>query len=192
MKLKLDFLSERSIPDELVVESSQNTAIVGLSYLLMFLYVSISIGYFPNPVYSRFSLGFMGIVIVICSLVIAVGITFYWLIPLTMISSEVVPFLVLAIGVDNMFIITRAERQVDPAITRMDIRVGLALKSVGASIFTAAFCEALAFFVGMLTTIPALTSFCLVAGIAVLVNFCLQITAFAAVLALDGRRIQNN
>jgi hypothetical protein len=29
-----------------------------------------------------------------------------------MISAEVVPFLILAIGVDNMFLISRAERQV--------------------------------------------------------------------------------
>lgn len=48
-----------------------------------------------------------------------------------------------------------------------------ALKEIGPSIFCAAFCESLAFFVGMLTDVPALWSFCLVAGIAVLIDFLL-------------------
>jgi len=33
-----------------------------------------------------------------------------------MISAEVVPFLILAIGVDNMFLISRAERTINPAV----------------------------------------------------------------------------
>jgi len=88
-----------------------------------------------------------------------------------MISAEVVPFLILAIGVDNMFLISRAERTVPKHIEKMELRVAYALREIGPSIFAAAFCEALAFFIGMLTGVPALVSFCLVAGIAVLADF---------------------
>ena len=90
-----------------------------------------------------------------------------------MISAEVVPFLVLAIGVDNMFLISRAERSIPSHITSMELRIAYALKEIGPSIFTAAFCEALAFFIGMLTDVPALWSFCLVAALAVIVDFIL-------------------
>ena len=109
-----------------------------------------------------------------------------------MISAEVVPFLILAIGVDNMFLISRAERNVPANVVDMELRVAYALKEIGPSIFTAAFCEALAFFIGMLTDVPALWSFCLVAGLAVVADFLLQITIFLAVLTLDGKRIQQN
>lgn len=34
-----------------------------------------------------------------------------------MISAEVVPFLILAIGVDNMFLIARAERSINKQVT---------------------------------------------------------------------------
>jgi len=78
----------------------------------MFLYVGCAIGHLPSLVYSKFSLGFAGIFVVISALVSAIGITFYADIKLTMISAEVVPFLILAIGVDNIFLISRAERQV--------------------------------------------------------------------------------
>lgn len=66
-----------------------------------------------------------------------------------MISAEVVPFLILAIGVDNMFLISRAERLVPEHVLEPKYRVAFALKEVGPSIFVAAFCEALAFFIGM-------------------------------------------
>lgn len=159
---------------------------------MMFIYVSVSIGFFPSAVYNRFILGFAGIFVVISSLIMALGITCYASIPITMISAEVVPFLILAIGVDNMFLISRAERNIPEHITKMELRVAFAMKEIGPSIFAAAFCEALAFFIGMLTGVPALSSFCLVAGIAVIGDFILQITFFVAALTLDGKRIQNN
>lgn len=139
----------------------------------MFIYVSVSIGFFPSPVYNRFMLGGAGILVVIFALITAIGITFYLKVPLTMISAEVVPFLILAIGVDNMFLISRAERTIPSHVKSIELRLAYALKEIGPSIFAAAFCEALAFFIGMLTDVPALYSFCLVAGLSVIADFVL-------------------
>ncbi len=110
--VKLDYLAERSIPDNIELETTQNTSIVVISYIMMFVYVSVSIGFFPSAVYNRFILGFSGIMVVVFSLLTSIGATFYGGVPLTMISAEVLPFLILAIGVDNMFLISRAERSV--------------------------------------------------------------------------------
>ena len=192
LKIKLDYMAERSVPDNIKEETTENTFIILVSYVMMFVYVSVAIGFFPSKVYNRFILGLAGITVVIFSLLIGVGITFYFQVPLTMISAEVVPFLVLAIGVDNMFLISRAERNVPAHVTDMELRVAYAMKEIGPSIFTAAFCEALAFFIGMLTDVPALWSFCLVAGISVIADFVLQMTLFLPALTLDGKRIQNN
>ena len=139
----------------------------------MFIYVSVSIGFFPSPVYNRFMLGGAGLLVVIFALITAIGITFYLKVPLTMISAEVVPFLILAIGVDNMFLISRAERTIPAHVKSIELRLAYALKEIGPSIFAAAFCEALAFFIGMLTDVPALYSFCLVAGLSVIADFVL-------------------
>jgi len=169
--LKADYLAERSIEDNIALETSQNTSVAVISYLLMFVYVGCAIGHIPSKVHSKFSLGFAGVFVVIASLLSAIGITFYMNDKLTMISAEVVPFLILAIGVDNMFLITRAERLVPDHITEEKYRIAFALKEIGPSIFVAAFCEALAFFIGMQTDIPALQSFCLVAGLSVVFDF---------------------
>ena len=190
--LKIDYLAERSIPDQLVEIGSQNMFVIILSYLLMFVYVGFALGYFPSFVHNRFLLGLSGIMVVLFSLAVAIGITLYMDIPLSLISSEVVPFLILAIGVDNMFIIVRAEQEISQKVTEVEERVALALKEIGPSIFTAAFCESLAFFVGMLTKVPALESFWLVAAIGVLADFLLQITFFCAALTLDAKRIRDS
>jgi len=109
-----------------------------------------------------------------------------------MISAEVVPFLILAIGVDNMFLISRAERLVPEHVVDPKYRVAFALKEVGPSIFVAAFCEALAFAIGMQTDIPALQSFCMVAGLAVVFDFIYQICIFLPALTLDKKRVMDN
>lgn len=108
-----------------------------------------------------------------------------------MISAEVVPFLILAIGVDNMFLIARAERDIPASITSIEERMGFAMKEIGPSIFTAAFCESIAFFIGLLTDVPALQNFCLVAGLGVVVDFLLQMTIFVGAMAIDNKRIQD-
>jgi len=69
-KTKASTLSERSISDQIDEETkyfifqlcylhnpfacSQNVWIVGVSYLMMFLYIAIAIGYFPNRVHSGY------------------------------------------------------------------------------------------------------------------------------------------
>ena len=190
IQVKADYLAERSIEDNILLESKQNSFIVVFSYLLMFLYVSIAIGFFPSTIYSKFALGAVGIGVVIGSLLMAMGLTFYFNQELTMISAEVVPFLILAIGVDNMFLIARAERDVPEVVKSVEERMSYAMKEIGPSIFTAALCESCAFVIGMLTDVPALRNFCLIAALGVACDFVLQITIFVAALALDNKRIQ--
>jgi hypothetical protein len=66
------------------------------------------------------------------------------------------------------------------------------MKEIGPSIFVAAFCETLAFVIGMQTDIPALQSFCSVAGLAIVFDFIYQICIFLPVLALDKKRTMSN
>jgi Niemann-Pick C1 protein len=200
-KLRLDYMSERSVPDELDTENSQNVSVVFLSYLLMFIYISIAMGEFPSIVLSRVLVALGGILVVILSFLGSISLVSLMGIKLSLISAEVVPFLVLAIGVDNMFIITGAKdrkRHTTQSINHeenlkelnLTEHIAATLKEVGPSITTAAFSEFLAFLVGYLTNIPALQSFCLCAAYAVLIDYFLQITLFMAFVSLDELRVR--
>lgn len=66
-----------------------------------------SLIFLPLQVDSKISLGIAGILIVLSSVASSLGIFSYVGIPLTLIVIEVIPFLVLAVGVDNIFIIVQ-------------------------------------------------------------------------------------
>ena len=59
---------------------------------------------------------------------------------MTMISSEVAPFLILAIGVDNMFIIYNSYKR-QHNIQDVKVKLSFALQEVGPSITAATICE---------------------------------------------------
>lgn len=66
---------------------------------------------------SKISLGIAGILIVLSSVACSLGIFSYMGMPLTLIVIEVIPFLVLAVGVDNIFILVQTY-QVSSASSR--------------------------------------------------------------------------
>jgi Niemann-Pick C1 protein len=187
--IRIDYMAERSISDELNTENNQNMFIVIISYSLMFLYISISMGQFPSLMFSRVLVALGGIFIVVLSFVGSIALVSFFGIKLSLISAEVVPFLVLAIGVDNMFIITGAKDS--EKRSNIHEQFGHAMKEVGPSITCAAFSEFLAFMAGYLANIPALQSFCLAAAFAIILDYLLQMTLFVAFVTLDEMRIRD-
>lgn len=75
------------------------TILLLLSILKLFL--------FYLQLHTKILLGIGGILIVLSSIIIALGIGGYGGITTTMLTVEVIPFLVLAVGVDNIFIIVQ-------------------------------------------------------------------------------------
>ena len=187
--LIIDRMGERSIPDELEKSMSQNMLVVIISYVLMFLYIALIMGEF-SLVGTKILLALGGILVVLLSCVCSFGIVCILDIKISFITFEVVPFLVLAIGVDNMFIIsgTKArESKKYPNVSNAQL-LAITMKEAGPSITVASLCEFLAFAVGYLTDIPALQSFCLTAAFAVGLDYILQITLFLSFASLDEDR----
>jgi predicted RND superfamily exporter protein len=102
---------------------------------------------------------------------------------------EVVPFLILAIGADNVFIlvmdIQREDRKPEESTNDVIARV---LGRGGPSMLLCALTESTVFFIGSLTDMPAVRVFAINAGLAIVFNFILQITAFLALVKLDMDR----
>ncbi|XP_069635269.1 NPC intracellular cholesterol transporter 1 isoform X1 [Haliaeetus albicilla] len=195
--LTISFSAERSIEDEINRESNSDIGTVLISYIVMFVYISIALGHIQSCrrllVDSKISLGIAGILIVLSSVACSIGIFSYFGIPLTLIVIEVIPFLVLAIGVDNIFIIVQTlQRDERLQGETLDKQIGRVLGDVAPSMFLSSFSETVAFFLGTLSTMPAVRTFSLFAGMAVLIDFILQVTCFVSLLGLDIKRQERN
>ncbi|GMH37538.1 hypothetical protein BSKO_05411 [Bryopsis sp. KO-2023] len=197
--LTLSFLSERSVQDELERESYTDATTVALSYLAMLIYVAIALSWTKQcpsqwldlAVHSRIFLALSGVLIVGCAVVGALGLCSWFGVKATLIIMEVIPFLVLAVGVDNMFILAHElERQENEG--PLAIRMAKALSASGPSITLAATAEALTFGLGALVPVPAVRSFSLCACFAIILDFIFQVTAFAALLVIDTARMESN
>ncbi|VVC27074.1 Hypothetical protein CINCED_3A006385 [Cinara cedri] len=181
------YYSERSVEDELDRESHSDISTIAISYLVMFIYIVFTLGQ------SKILLSFFGIVLVIASIICSVG--FYGLIglPLTLIVLEVIPFIVLAVGVDNIFLIIRTYQTTkikeNESISNY---IGRVLSIIGPSIFIATLAETTCFFIGSLSDMPVVKAFALYAAMALVFNFFFQISCFISLLAFDAKKEINN
>ncbi|KAH0617771.1 hypothetical protein JD844_016346 [Phrynosoma platyrhinos] len=195
--LTISFTAERSIEDEINRESNSDASTVVISYIVMFVYISIALGHIKSAarflVDSKISLGIAGIFIVLSSVACSVGIFSYFGVPITLIVIEVIPFLVLAVGVDNIFIIVQTyQRDERLQGETLDKQIGRILGDVAPSMFLSSFSETVAFSLGSLSTMPAVRTFSLFAALAVFIDFVLQITCFVSLLGLDIKRQEKN
>ncbi|XP_065103484.1 NPC1-like intracellular cholesterol transporter 1 isoform X2 [Paramisgurnus dabryanus] len=191
------YMAERSLEDEINRTTAEDIPIFMISYAVIFLYIAVALGEYSSwkriLVDSKFLVGFGGILVVGCSVMVSMG--FYaWIgVQSSLVILQVVPFLVLAVGADNIFILV-LEYQRDrrrPEETREE-QIGRVLGNVAPSMLLCSLSESVCFFLGALSTMPAVRSFALYAALAVLMDFILQMTAFVAVLSLDARRQDAN
>uniref|UniRef100_UPI00358E79CF NPC intracellular cholesterol transporter 1-like isoform X2 n=1 Tax=Myxine glutinosa TaxID=7769 RepID=UPI00358E79CF len=151
--LSISYSAERSIQDELQRESNGDLITVLISYGTMLLYISLALGHIRSIstvfVDLKISLGVAGVLIVLCSVACSLGVFSYIGVPLTLIAIEVIPFLVLAVGVDNIFILVlayqRDERREGEDLAR---QMGRVLGNVAPSLLLSGLCEMVAFFLG--------------------------------------------
>ncbi|KAL0279766.1 UNVERIFIED_CONTAM: hypothetical protein PYX00_001253 [Menopon gallinae] len=191
--IEVAFSAERSIEDEIERESNAEIGTMVFSYVIMFLYITISLGKFRRIssllVESKIMLGIAGIIIVISSVLSSLGFFGYLGIPTTLLTIEVIPFLILAVGVDNIFILVHTVQDMKGTDPPHEL-IGRALGAVGPSILLTTLSEALCFLIGSLSGMPAVKTFALYSSVAIILNFFLQITIFISYLSLDLRRVQ--
>lgn len=197
--LRLSFSTERSLEEELNKSTNTDAKIVAISYVVMFIYASLSLGstftFTQNSlVRSKFTLGLFGIIIVLLSVVASVGICSAFGVKTTLIIAEVIPFFVLAVGVDNIFLLVHEFERMNTRFSDESIeqRVGRALGRMGPSILLSAVSETVAFSLGALVGMPAVRNFAIYAAGAVVFDATLQCTMFVAALALDQKRVEAN
>ena len=202
--LRLSFNTEMSLEEELNKNTNTDAKIIVVSYIVMFFYASLALGsttvtlssILRNPtaalVQSKFMLGVVGILIVLMSVAASVGLFSATGLKATLIIAEVIPFLVLAVGVDNIFLIVHEFERVNVSHADESVpdRIARALGRMGPSILLSASTETVAFALGAAVGMPAVRNFAAYAAGAVFINALLQVTMFVSVLALNQERVE--
>eukprot|EP01130_Rhizamoeba_saxonica_P008831 TRINITY_DN3579_c0_g1_i1.p1 TRINITY_DN3579_c0_g1~~TRINITY_DN3579_c0_g1_i1.p1 ORF type:complete len:916 (-),score=162.47 TRINITY_DN3579_c0_g1_i1:23-2770(-) len=164
--------------------------LLGLSFIIMLVYVSATLGKL-TPRDSKILLGALGILSVSMSLLMGLGIAGVTVACAYSEMTICLPFLILGIGVDDMYIIVHAFMRTNKKLPKEE-RLAVALQEVGGAITMTSVTDFLAFLVGAINThLPAMRGFCVFAAIAVLCDFILQVTFFCACVILDESRREN-
>lgn len=221
--LDISFNTEISLEKELNKSTNTDIRIVVFSYLIMFAYASYALSLshkrkngmslinaeFVSPIgkisrenillryltTTRFGIGLVGIIIVLLSVVSSVGFWSYFGLKSTLIIAEVIPFLILAVGVDNIFLIcnefTNTQRLSVTNSLNMNKKMAVTMANIGPSILLSSTCQFFCFILGSFVGMPAVKNFSLYISVALIFNTLLQLTMFVSILALDEKRIED-
>ncbi|OQR97277.1 resistance-Nodulation-Cell Division (RND) superfamily [Thraustotheca clavata] len=194
------FSAETSIADEIAVASRSDVTPAILSYCLMIVYVTLGINRWKFSALGRswseakLLIGFSGIALILFAVVSTIGIFSWCGADVQIVIMEVVPFLTLAIGVDNIFLLLNEIRHVQEVMVANSRQLTVesilseALGAIGPSIAMASLIESVAFVFGCISPMPAVLWFAAFSAAAVLMNFIFQMTLFLALVVLDKRR----
>ena len=156
---------------------------------IMMVYCIISLGKINSCVEGRKFLAAMGIVSVLLAIGVAIGLGGLLGVGFTSVT-QIVPFLALGVGVDDMYVLMRAYDQTAWLKGNVELRTAKALQQGGGAIMVTSLTSMLAFACGASTVIPAIRWYCINLAIAVLFDFLNQVTFFVAFMYLDGKRLE--
>ncbi|KAM8961698.1 protein patched homolog 1 [Pelodytes ibericus] len=158
---------------------------VASGYLLMLAYACLTMLRW-DCAKSQGAVGLAGVLLVALSVAAGLGLCSLIGISFNAATTQVLPFLALGVGVDDVFLLAHAfsETGQNRRIPFED-RTGECLKRTGASVALTSISNVTAFFMAALIPIPALRAFSLQAAVVVVFNFAMVLLIFPAILSMD-------
>ncbi|CAI2356912.1 unnamed protein product [Caenorhabditis sp. 36 PRJEB53466] len=203
-KVTFSFMAERSITDEVEKDAKDEivTVVIALAFLIG--YVTFSLGrYFVCEnelwsilVHSRLCLGMLSVIVNLLSSFCSWGIfSMFGIHPVK--NALVVQFFVVTLlGVCRTFMVVKYYAQQRVLMTfkspdQCPEVVGMVMAGTMPAMFSSSLGCAFSFFIGGFTDLPAIRTFCLYAGLAVLIDVALHCTIFLALFVWDTKRELN-
>jgi len=187
--LVLEVTAEGSFGDEFERAILSDIPLIPIVFIIMSIFCA-AVFFKRDKVQSRSLLGFGAVLAVVQSLLSGFGFLFICGVPFTS-MTQILPFVIFGIGLDDAFIISGAYSRTDPK-TEIAERIRETIQEVGLSITSTSVTSALAFGLGCISSIPAVFWLCLYAFPTIIFIYIYQLTFFVACIVLDERRIQQN
>lgn len=171
-----------------MTRNTTDALVLVMVYVLIFLYVFFVISR-VHAVKSKFGLAFTAVVTSATSLATAVGVCQHFGLISNLPAVEVVPFLIAAIGLDNFATLTRCVVETPPDVA-VRFRIAEGVSRAGVPLTMSLLQMEFLLGLGALSQIPVLREFCIIACVAMLSDYCLQVVIYVSVLSLDTRRME--
>ncbi|XP_061094909.1 patched domain-containing protein 3-like [Conger conger] len=187
--MEVFFFTSRSLQEEIEKNAEEVIPLFSGTYILAIVFSIIScirLDCVRNKVWVA-ACGVLSAGLAVISsfgLLLLIGVPF----ALTVANS---PFLILGIGVDDMFILIACWQQTN-VHAKVEDRLADTYKEAAISITITTLTDVLAFYIGLITPFRSVWSFCLYTSSAILFCYIYSITFFGAILALNGRRENSN
>ncbi|KAL8600703.1 hypothetical protein ACOMHN_057293 [Nucella lapillus] len=185
--LDFSYSTSLSLEEELVKGTTGDIVYFLLTMVLMIVY-SILVSTGGDVVSTRALLACGGVLAAALGILGSVGL-------LCLFGVEVVsfvglmPFLVLGIGVDDMFLLMSSWGESIAYEMDLPHRVGLTFSKAGVGITITTLTDFLAFLIGISSTFIAVRQFCIFTATAVLFCYLVNCTLFGACMSLHGERV---
>ncbi|XP_072507912.1 patched domain-containing protein 3-like [Notamacropus eugenii] len=153
-------------------------------YFLIIFFSVISC-YRTNHIISKMWVAAFGVVSAGLAVLSSFGLLLHCGMPFVVTVSNA-PFLILGVGVDDMFIMVSAWQRTK-FIHSLEDRLADTYAEAAVSITITTLTDVLAFYVGIMTSFKSVQAFCIYTGTALLFCFLYNITCFGAFLALNGK-----
>uniref|UniRef100_A0A3P9MA56 Patched 2 n=1 Tax=Oryzias latipes TaxID=8090 RepID=A0A3P9MA56_ORYLA len=171
-----------------IMKSFSDVSVIRVAggYLLMLAYACVTMLRWDCSK-SQGAVGLAGVLLVALSVAAGLGLCSLLGLSFNAATTQVLPFLALGIGVDDMFLLAHSFTESGTNIPFKE-RTGDCLRRTGTSVALTSINNMIAFFMAALVPIPALRAFSLQAAIVVVFNFAMVLLIFPAILSLDLHR----
>ncbi|XP_068427172.1 protein patched homolog 1 isoform X2 [Clinocottus analis] len=171
-----------------IMKSFSDVSVIRVAggYLLMLAYACVTMLRW-DCTKSQGAVGLAGVLLVALSVAAGLGLCSLLGLSFNAATTQVLPFLALGIGVDDMFLLAHSFTEAGINIPFKE-RTGDCLRRTGTSVALTSINNMIAFFMAALVPIPALRAFSLQAAIVVVFNFGMVLLIFPAILSLDLHR----
>ncbi|KAL7632548.1 UNVERIFIED_CONTAM: hypothetical protein RMT77_017115 [Armadillidium vulgare] len=182
--IKVAKYSSKTLEDELDVNTKSVIPYLVVTVFIMVVF-SITASCMTDWVRSKAYIGFLGIFSVMLACIMTFGIMMYVGIPFIGMNLAA-PFLMLGIGIDDMFVMLAAWRRTRIQDS-LEERLGETYAESGVAITITSLTDMFSFFIGIITPFPSVQIFCIYTGTAVFLTYLWQLTFFGACMAMGGR-----
>ena len=182
--------TQRSVNDLVKNAVADDYTSLAAGNILIFTYVCVNLGKF-NSVEHRVWLSVAGILAVVMGTISSFGVCqllgFAW-----SQMNRLLPFLMLGVGIDDMFVIMQAWENLTAEEKKHDMvtRFGIALNHAGVAITITSVTDLFAFAIGARSVMPGLQSFCVYAAVGIFFIYIFQCTFFLGWFVLDQKRLE--